>query len=369
MAGKLKPTMLNGWIARLIMRIGSASLTSVIVALVLGSLLPPGGQIAYAAGLPSADLYLVDVGRSLSARMSPFPKADNIEPAWSPDGKYLAFRSRSDVNLPFQLFVMDVDGRHIQPIAPDLRANGLPAWSPDGSKIAFPVVVNGSPQTAIADPETGETYILNLTGGSDSPPLWSPDGKWVMYLSYRDGNPRLYGADVDCNLRPRGCRFNDTRIMRSVGVAAWPPSWSPDGRTLAFTAALSGDSELYLATPNCPIISTDCMENVHRITDNNVVDYAPMWSPDAKQIAFISNRDGINNLYLMDVETGDTRRLTTSGILGEVAWSPDGQEIALVTWANGRRGIEVVHVLSGDSRLLTTSLIMNSTLTWRPSGD
>ncbi|MEO8606942.1 MAG: DPP IV N-terminal domain-containing protein [Chloroflexota bacterium] len=369
MAGKLTQTTLNGWITHLMMRIGSASLTLVIAALILGALLPPAGQIAYAAGQPRADLYLVDVGRSLSARMSPFPEADNIEPAWSPDGKRLAFISRSDADALFHLFVMDVGERRVQALAPDLRANGLPAWSPDGRKIAFPVVVNGSPQTAIAIPETGETYILNLTGGSDSPPMWSPAGKWVMYLSYRDGNPRLYAADVDCNQLARGCRFNDMRIMRSVGVGAWPPSWSPDGRTLVFTAALRGDTELYLAVSNCPIVSTDCMENVRRITDNSDADYAPSWSPHGKQIAFISNPGGMNNLYLMDVQTGETRRLTANGVMGEISWSPDGKQIALVTLSGGRSGIDIVDITSGSSCRLTNLPIMNSTLSWRPAGN
>jgi TolB protein len=348
------------------MQISSASATLVIIALLMGALFPRGDQIAYAAGQPTADIYLVDVTRQLSARISPFPLADNIEPAWSPDGKWLAFISRESISAPFRLYVMTMDGHGVQAVAPNMRANGLPAWSPDGSKIAFPVIVNGSPQTAIADASTGEAYVVNLTGGSDSPPLWSPDGVWVMYLSYRDGNPRLYAADVNCNQQEHGCRFNDKRIMRSAGIGTWPPSWSPDGRTLAFTAALQGDSELYLAESNCPTVSTDCMENVRRITDNTAVDYAPVWSPDGKHIAFISNRDGVNNLYLIDTATMETRQLTTSGILGEVAWSADGKHIALVTWGGGRPGIEVVDPVNGDSKRLTSLLIMNSTLMWRP---
>jgi TolB protein len=359
--------MLNRWIARFIMRVGSASLTSVISALIVGSLLPNSGQIAYAAGQPSADLYLVDVGRSLSARMSPFPEADNIEPAWSPDGKQIAFRSRTDIKAPFHLFVMDVDARHVQPIAPDLRANSLPVWSPDGSKIAFQVIVNGNPHTAIADPETGETYILNQTSGSDSPPIWSRDGKWVMYLSYRDGNPRLYAANVDCDTQPHGCRFNDRRILRIVGIGAWPPSWSADGQTLAFAAALRGDTELYFAESNCPTVSTDCLENAQRITNNGAAEDAPSWSPDGKQLAFISNPDGVNNLYLMDVKSREIRRLTTKGVIGEIAWSPDGKQITVVGLGGGRSGIEVVDIASGESRRLSNLPIMNTVMSWRPA--
>jgi TolB protein len=187
-----------------------------------------------------------------------------------------------------------------------------------------------------------------------------------MYVSYRDGNPRLYAADVNCHQQPRGCRFNDERIMRSAGFGSWPPSWSPDGRTLAFTATLRGDTELFLAESNCPTVSTDCMENIRRITDNTFADYAPVWSPNGKQIAFISNRDGVNELYLLDIATDEIRRLTTRGVLGEVAWSPDGQKIALVTWGGGRPGIAVIAASGGDSERLTDLQIMNSPLTWRP---
>src|SRR5919108_5410309 len=102
------------------------------------------------------------------------------------------------------------------------------------------------------------------------------------------------------------------------------PSWSPDGKRIAFTANVSGSLDVYVAprrggTPK-------------RLTKGRANDALPTWSPDGRRIAFVSDRGGDVEIYVMNTDGSHQRRLTHSrGVDTSPAWSPDGTQLAFAT--------------------------------------
>jgi TolB protein len=334
----------------------------------LGRWFSHSAEIAYTAytvqnGYLGSEIRLMDVSRDLSAPLTT-RRQNAVSPAWSPDGMHIAYVS-NEGGQP-RLYIMDADGRRAAPAATPLSAFGNTEWLSDGRRILFRSRIYGSPKLALFDFDNGESYLLNVTRVSDSPILWSPDGKWVVYVSYQDGNPRLYMVNPDCNSKPSGCKYNERRLLQA-GYVRWPPAWSPDGRTLVFTGNKNRDTELYMVKMNCTDAPTDCISEITQLTNNQAADFAPAWSPDGNSLAFLSDRDGKTSIYVLDVHSGDIRRLSEDQFRADtLIWSPDGQKILLEASNTGRTDIYTVDVGTGKTQRLTAQGNKNTEPTWRP---
>lgn len=106
-----------------------------------------------------------------------------------------------------------------------------------------------------------------------------------------------------------------------------------------------------------------------RLTNNSAMDHRPVWSPDGRTIAFSSNRDGKNEIYVMDADGSNVRRLT-SNLADDVnpMWSPDGQKISFDSERDGNREIYVMDADGGNQIRLTKSNAVDSTSAWSPDG-
>jgi len=218
-------------------------------------------------------------------------------PAWSPDGRRIAFFSHSRV------YVMNADGsehRNLTP-KPIARAAFL-AWSPDGRKIAF-LSETGCGQFCfgVLVMNADGSGLQNLTRslylrGDASPPVWSPNGRKIAFLSYRDGNLHVYVMNADGS--------GQRRLTRNP-AGDKDPVWSPDGRRIAFVSSRDGNSEVY-------VMNADGSAQ-RRLTRNPALDADPAWSPDGRRIAFASDRDGAWEIYVMNTDGSGQRRLTQRG--------------------------------------------------------
>jgi Tol biopolymer transport system component len=205
------------------------------------ALSPDGARIAFTANSPTDgewDIFIMNVdgtnllnlttGRFDERTGSPMNDAN---PAWSPDGKRLAFNSNGDI------FVIASDGNGLVQLTNDPSWEGLPSWSPNGSQIAFNSERGGNPDIYLINADGSGLKRLTDNPGADGSPLWSPDGSKIVFISDRDGNEEIYLMDPD------GSR--QTNLTQNPELDA-TTLWSPDGAHLLFTSYRDGRSRKYL---------------------------------------------------------------------------------------------------------------------------
>ena len=197
----------------------------------------------------------------------------------------ITFVSHRDGNP--EIYVMDADGDNQRRLTNNRHEDWNPSWSPDGKRIAFVShrdghVIDGLPthEIYVMDADGGNQQNLTNDPNNDWEPSWSPDGKRIAFSSDReeDGNAEIYVMDAD-----GGNQQNLTNNRHDDRN----PSWSPDGKRIAFSSDRKGDLQNF----EIYVMDTDG-ENQQRLTENRVSDDWPSWSPDGKRIAFYSLRDG-----------------------------------------------------------------------------
>lgn len=176
----------------------------------------------------------------------------------------------------------------------------------------------------------GESVPYKLTSGEwdDRDPVVSPTLGNLAFSSNRDGNWELYLLDLaDGALR---------RLTQTNGYEG-NPTWSPDGRWLAFEAYYEGNLDIW-------ILPIDATQAPIRLTDHPAADRSPAWDPGGRRIAFVSDRGGGADIFIADLDQPNDRfrNLTHSAQVAEAdpAFSPDGAELAFGVIVDGVRGIQ-----------------------------
>ena len=278
--------------------------------------------------------------------------------SWSPDGKLLAFSDRASSNQPTSIYLVSLDSLTFRKLtSPGLPGDYNPAFSPDGKTLAF----NRGSQGVTS------IYTLPVTGGEERRLIagsqfgwglaWTPDGRdivfgragwmaksgWLWKISRNGGEPeRLQFGQEGTEPSIRGNRLVYARQVTNLNI--WRrkldssrssaradrflssttiesgPQFSPDGNEIVFESTRSGAYEVWLCRSDG--------SNLVQLTHLNSVTGTPRWSPDGKQIAFDSRATGNADVFVMDSNGGSIRKLTNEPSTDLVpSWSRDGHWI------------------------------------------
>jgi len=244
----------------------------------------------------NADLFLVDA-KGETIRKLTNDAAEDSYPAWSPDGKKIAFASDRDGTT--NIYVMDADGSNVKQLTKGEDRSRCPAWSPDGKRIAFGRTVGDGCGVFVMDADGSN--VKQLGDGDGWNPAWSPDGKKILFASRREGDGfRLFQMDADGN------------NVKQLTTEANPhgsvyPCYSPDGKKIMWTHGDGTNLEVHVADADGT--------NVKKLTDLGGLNTFAVWTPDGKSIVFHhlpEFESGSGPIYIMDADGGNRRELIKS---------------------------------------------------------
>jgi TolB protein len=182
---------------------------------------------------------------------------------------------------------------------------------------------------------------------SDEPimsPSWSPDGKSLAYVSFENRRPEIYIQQLATARRSKVSGFSGLNSA---------PSWSPDGKFLALVLSKDGSPDVYTLNT--------ATKRLKRLTKHRAIDTEPVWTQDGRSIIFTSDRSGSPQLYQINVEGGRVKRLTFEGTYNSAAsLSPDGKYIAMVHGERGQYKIAQLDRETGNLTVLTDSSLDES---------
>jgi Tol biopolymer transport system component len=251
----------------------------------------------------------------------------NLAPTVSPDGRWVAFLSSRDLfsidlyladartgEIERRLFSADRDA-HFESLR-FIDSSG--SWSPDSRRLAFVGFRRGTNVVAVLDVETRriEERIVIPEVRALANPAWSPDGRTLVVTGMRDGISDLYLVDV---------QTGSAEQLMDDRYADLQPTFSPDGRTIAFVSDRQMDLENLIHAPMEIYLMDMGTREVRRVPLFEGTDHTdPKFSADGQSLYFVAAPDGIPDVFRHHLATGATERLTriATGVAGITALSP-----------------------------------------------
>lgn len=239
------------------------------------------------------ELYMMDYDGHNQTRLT-FNKTRDYMPAWSTDGKTIAYTAYNNQKAALYLF-NPFEGTRT--MVTDHGTSFGTDFSYDGKKLAF---------CSTEDESNSEIYVCDSNGKNikrltynnaiDTAPSWSPNNREIAFTSDRLGSPQIYIMDAEgTNIRRRsfGGNYHDA------------PAWAPTGDRIVYVSRVAAVFDLYVLN-----LRTD---RIIKLTEGYARNESPSWSPDGRHIVFSSNRIGSIQIYSIDYDGSHLRRLTSKG--------------------------------------------------------
>ena len=373
------------------------------------TLSPDGRWVVYAADeAGNRDIYLQSVTGQTPINLTKDSPEDDDQPAFSPDGERIAFRSNRESG---GIFIMGRTGEAVRRVT---RVGFNPAWSPDGTKLVY--ATEGVDVSPLAYARLSELWTVDVKGGEPRrlidrdavQPAWSPNGRWVAYMTRLD-RP----AQFDIQIIP--AEGGTPQAVTTGPATDWNPVWAPDGRYLYFASDRGGPMNQWrvpidqdsgkplgppqpITTPTSYIahlsISADGKRfayssvlqtaNIQRLTldpATRAVKGEASWlttgsrswsspdpSHDGQWVVFYSRLQPEGDLYVIRSDGTGLRQVTSDAATDRVPrWSPDGSWILFFSNRSGRLELWKIRPDGSDLQQLTETGIGGYPF-WSPDG-
>jgi TolB protein len=226
-----------------------------------------------------------------------------MSPAWSPDGRKIAYVSFEKKTAAIYIQTLTTGDRVRVAEFPGI--NGAPSWSPDGGKLALTLSKDGSPDIYILNLGTRSLTQLTRNSAIDTEPAWSPDGSSIVFTSDRSGKPQLYIVSSQGGEEKR-LTFSGNYNARA--------SFSPDGRSIAMVHGNGSDYRI--------AVMDMATKSVNVITDGRS-DESPSFAPNGSVILYASQKGNSGYLSAVSLDGKMQQKLVfDSNEIREPAWSP-----------------------------------------------
>ncbi len=295
-----------------------------------------GGKVAFISNRAADgynQVWMMDVGIDQNGKIVTsepvqitFTPGDKTKPSFSPDGKFLLYSGISTGSSPngtpfaADIWTLDLSTPGAEPV--DISKRGAddlyPAWSSDGKYIAFTSMYREDkmPQLFIMNTQ-GYNQTRLSPGLAESYASWTPGANFLLYV-LTTGELNVLQMRDRYSVYQNFSKFDRTSDAGRLGWVK-EPNVSLDGTMIAYTQFADKKNNIYTA------IFADRGRTVTKLTDSNT-DSAPFWSPDGKWILFTSMRDGDKEIYIMDAQGGQVTNITN---LPSLDFDPSWQPVAI----------------------------------------
>lgn len=246
---------------------------------------------------------------------------------------YVNEERNADGTRRFRLIVADSDGENARTIAESPQPLMSPAWSPDGRRVAYVSFEGNQSAIYIQTLRTGSRERVSARAGINGAPAFSPDGRQLaLTLSQNDGNLDIYTLDTATQaLR---------RLTESPAIDT-EPAWSMDGRTIYFTSDRQGGPQIYR-------VPAEPGGRAERVSFEGRYNARARVSPDGERLAVVHESQDNYRIALVDPSNGFTEVLTNGRLDESPSFAPNGAQIIYAT-RDGNRG--VLASVSADGRI------------------
>ncbi|MDQ4122781.1 MAG: protein kinase [Acidobacteriota bacterium] len=375
------------------------------------ALAPDGKTFVYASDADgNFDIYLQRVGGKNPTNLTQNSPADDTQPAFSPDGLLIAFRSERE---PRGIYVMEATGENVRRVSED---GFQPSWSPDGKEIVFSTVGRSLPDFRNSFPSA--LWIVNLetrdrrmlTESDVMQPAWSPNGHRIAFWFTSPEGGKRHVATI-----PSG--GGEISVIPNDATTNWNPVWSPDGKFLYFASNRGGNMNFWrvaidetsgavLSEPEAVVtpskysrhlnfsrdgkrliyVSTNNKSNVQAIefdpkTERTIGE--PFWitqgdreilrpelSPDGKQFAMNVVRRTHEDIIIMNRDGSNQRDIKSDQAFDRYPrWSPDGKKLSFISDQSGKYQIYIINADGSGLRQMALNNDHETSLPiWSPDG-